>query len=114
MKKLVVVFLVSGLVFGCHKREVEPGCDTLATVTDLTKTTGCGFGFTLANGKVLVAGQHNSKCGHHNDVLANFQWADGLKVKIGYEIEDHLSSACKAGTVVEITCIQIVTTPVKE
>ena len=114
MKKLAIIFLISGLVFGCHKREVEPGCDTSATVTDLTKTTGCGFGFTLANGTVLVAGQHNSKCGHHNDVLANFQLKDGLKVKIGYEVEGHLSNACTAGKVVEITCIQLVTTPVKE
>ena len=108
MKKLIYVTILAGIMLSCHKREIEPGCDTLATVTDLSKTTGCSFGFLLANGTILVSGQHPSKCGHqHHYVLANLPLVEGIKVKIGYEIEQHLTSACKTGTVVEITCIQI-------
>ena len=109
MKKLIYITILAGILLSCHKKRIEPGCDTPATVTDLSKTTGCSFGFILANGTVLVSGQHPSKCGHqqHHDVLANLQLVEGMKVKIGYEIEQHLASACKTGTVVEITCLQI-------
>ena len=105
MKKLLlIVFLATGLI-ACHK-EVEPGCDTLATVTDLSATGGCGFGFTLTDGTVVIAEQHSRKCGHHNNPLQNFPLVDGMQVKIGYEIERHHASPCPIGTVVEITCIQ--------
>jgi hypothetical protein len=118
MKKLMITMLLSGLLFECHRRDIEPNCDTLATVTDLTKLSGCGYGFTLASGKVVIPGKHNHSkpmsgggcsSGPGADLLANFQWADGMKVKIGYEVDDHEVSACNAGTVVAITCIQIVT-----
>ena len=106
MKKLLLFILLTAGWTACHK-EVEPGCDTLATVTDLSATGGCGFGFTLTDGSIVTAEQHTHKCGHHhNDPLANFTLVDGMQVKIGYEIEHHHASSCPTGTVVEITCIE--------
>ena len=101
----MLLTLLTGLWFACHK-EIEPGCDTQAMVTDLSKTGGCGFGFRLTDGTVLTAEQHTTGCGHHQNPLANFQLVDSMKVKIGYELEHHHDSSCKTGTVVEITCIE--------
>ncbi len=106
MKKLLLFILLTAGLTACHK-EVEPGCDTLATVTDLSSTGGCGFGFTLEDGTIVIAEQRKKKCGHqHSDPLSNFTLVDGMKVKIGYEIEHHHSSSCPAGTVVEVNCIE--------
>lgn len=112
MKKVLYLMLLSGIWFSCHK-EVEPGCDTLATVTDLSSVGGCGFGFKLTDGSVVVPDQHTHSCGHKTNPLSNFQLVDGMEVKIGYEIERHHRSPCSAGTVVEITCIEALTIPEK-
>ena len=106
MKKLFTLLLLAGIWSSCHKH-IEPGCTTAAMVVDLSATSGCGFGFQLPDGTMLIAEQHTNNCGHHNDPLLNFQLSDGMKVKIGYEKENHHTTSCNAGAVVEITCIQV-------
>ena len=107
MKRAISFTAMVAILFACHHhRDIEPGCDTAAMVADLSKKGGCGFGFRLADGSLLTPEQHTSGCGHKHNPLLNFQLVDSMKVKIGYEIENHHSSPCGVGTVVEITCIE--------
>ena len=106
MKKLLTLLLLAGIWSSCHKH-IEPGCTVSATVIDFSSSAGCGFGFQTPNGTILIAEQHTNTCGHHNDPLLNFQLYDGMKVKIGYEIENEHTTKCTAGAVVQITCIQV-------
>ncbi|MFM8913289.1 MAG: hypothetical protein ACKOE6_10305, partial [Flammeovirgaceae bacterium] len=94
----------------------EVSCGTLARVRDLRGLDGCGFVFELADGKrvqPLIPERVTpaSGSGTKQDPLANFQWADGKQVKIGYEVAEDQMGICMVGPIVKITCIEEVAAP---
>jgi hypothetical protein len=107
----ITVLLVS---FSCKKENSiakKPKCPTSATVRNLTGLLdGCGFVFELADGTRLepvllyYCGTPPLPKEVTEDPLYNFVFADGKKVKIGYEKMESVS-ICMVGQTVKITCI---------
>ena len=93
----------------CTQAEELPkaNCGTLATVKDLTGLDGCGFVFELENNTRLVPYIPTQNTAT-DQVLKNFTLTNGQRVTIAYRVRPDISSACMAGTIVEITCIETV------
>jgi hypothetical protein len=115
MKRLLFLCIIIFTLSACKKEEVKKsnaGCNTLATVRDLRGLDGCGFVFELADGKRLEP-QILYYCGTPplpkeatENPLTGFDFVEGKKVKIGYEILESQASICMVGDVVKITCLE--------
>jgi hypothetical protein len=111
MSKLAATTFIIGLTLlaGCSYDNVEPSCSIRATVRDLTGFDGCGFVFELEDGTRLEP-VRIGYCGTEpfspptDDPLFNFEFVDGKKVKISYELADAVS-ICMVGPSVKITCL---------
>jgi len=109
MKKVgAFIFLV--LVFmGCNDDQPE-NCSTFATVRDLTGLDGCGWVFELQDGTRLEP-LRIFRCATPpvkemtEDPLNDFEFIDGKKVMIDYDLVENGASICMVGPVVRITCI---------
>lgn len=111
MKKLLFLIL-AGLVFVQCTDDEDSSCSTLATVRDLTGLDGCQFVFELEDGTRLEPIRSTMFCGTPplpkevtEDPLYNFEFVDGKRVKISYNLVGSMS-VCMVGPVVKITCIQ--------
>lgn len=116
MKGLIAsIFLVS--LFQCGETtEVTvcgtAGCNTEATVVDMTGLDGCGIMLQTADGKLLEPERRTyvTVPDPAEDPLYHFNLQVGQKVKISWE-ESLALSACMAGPIVFITCITECETP---
>ena len=109
---LAIFIILLFTLNSCTQAEELPdaNCGTMATVKDLTGLDGCGFVFELEDGTRLdpyIPAQSNSS--GQQSPLQNFTLTDGQRVTIGYQVRNDVGSACMAGTIVEITCINKVT-----
>lgn len=103
MKK-IIVFAMLLAIAGCAKNNVQPECKSRATVKDLSGLDGCGFVFELEDGTRLEPIIRVYVTAPTNDPLYGFEFVDGKKVTIDYEISSG-ASACMAGPIVNITCL---------
>jgi hypothetical protein len=97
------------------RKDTDPvkNCGTPATIRDLSGLDGCGFVLELENGERLEPVTF-FRCGNDPNLFSNnssnFTWKDGLRVTIGYrELKDR-GSICMVGKMVEITCIEVIST----
>lgn len=104
MKRLFTLLLIVFSFVRCDDKN-SSSCATNATVKDLTGLDGCGFVFELEDGSRLEPLILETLVADPNDPLYGFEFADGKRVKITYEELDN-ASACMAGQVVKITCLQ--------
>ncbi len=109
--KLYWFLFVLAFFFNCSTEQVETtGCNTEATVRDLTGLDGCGFVFELNNGirlepvRLMYCGTPPLPKEVTDDPLFNFQFVNGKRVKIQFE-ETEGASICMVGPLVKITCI---------
>jgi hypothetical protein len=123
MKRSVAILSLAFLFTQCNEElenlfSDEPNpescfCSTPATVRDLTGIDACsGFAFELEDGSTLVP-VRTFYCGtppvteELHDPLDGFEFVDGKKVFINYEIMEsgELVDACMAGQRARITCL---------
>jgi hypothetical protein len=110
LRRILIASFFPLLAVSCCTEPIENTCSTPATIKDLTGLDGCGFVFELEDGtrlepyRVLICGTPPLPKEYTEDPLYNFQFADGKKVMIDYEILDN-ASTCMAGKVAKITCI---------
>ena len=106
---LAIGITTLALLVGCSPDGTDPRCSTRATVRDLTGFDGCGFVFELEDGTRLEP-VRNMYCGTEpftppvDDPLYNFEFVDGKKVTIAYELVN-APSICMVGPSVKITCL---------
>lgn len=121
MKNLALVFIIILFFYSCNEEPiVRIKCGTPATVRNLTGLDGCGYVFELANGSFLEPQRAFYFCGTPplpqevtEDPLYNFEFVEGKKVLIGYELTKS-ASICMAGAVVKITCLTEVASTVEK
>lgn len=103
------VFLFVIIVFAQCESDSAEDCSTPATIRDLTGLDGCGWVFELENGTRLEPFWDSGFCGFkedsENDPLADFEFVDGKRVFINYEIVGDRASVCMVGPIAKITCI---------
>lgn len=108
-----VLFCVTLITFSCDDSEIEipRSCDLRATVRDMSSLDGCGFIFELEDGTRLEP-YRLAYCGTPplpkeitEDPLFDFEFIDGKKVRINYELMPEMASACMLGSIVKITCL---------
>jgi len=109
MKRIILASLVVfALITACKDDDVPSSCTTPATVKDYTGLDGCGYVFVLNDGKVLQP-YFSTLCNillpGQKDPFTDFEFKDGKKVIISYEIVEGVASACMAGDLVNITCL---------
>ncbi len=97
-----LLLLGSAALTACWDKEKNedcaPKCDGVpATVRDLTGLDGCGKVLELANGRRLEPSGAE---------WTNFKSANGQRVIVRYEPNNHLGSICMVGQSVTVTCIQ--------
>lgn len=114
MKTLNILFFTLTLIvfYSCrsgetlqNKPEEENGdttatvltCNTRATVKDMTGLDGCGLMFELENGEKIMPENPDSMPGYLRD---------GLKVGISFTYLEDRVSACMAGKIVSIECLE--------
>jgi hypothetical protein len=73
-------------------------CDTKATLEDYTGLDGCGFVVVLEDGAVLEMGAFDEE--------PDFDFEDGMKVRISYEELSGMASICMVGPIVRVTCME--------
>jgi hypothetical protein len=108
----LVLLCVTSILVSCQQEEdAAPICEVSATVRDLRGLDGCGFIFELEDGTRLDP-LRIGFCGTmplgpeiEADPLHTFEFADGKKVKISYDVLADTGSACMVGTSVKITCL---------
>jgi hypothetical protein len=112
MKNFTFLLLAILLLLQCSEEDVQKTCSIPATVRDLTGLDGCGFVFELEDGTRLEPiSSYGLMCGTPplpkeitEDPLFNFNFADGKKVLISYELTAS-GSYCMAGLPAKITCV---------
>ncbi|MGV3641204.1 MAG: hypothetical protein ACO1NZ_11830 [Adhaeribacter sp.] len=95
-----------------RSEDATPACTTLATVKDMRGLDGCGFILVLDNGEklepvrtpVFFCGTGNYANSSKPSPSVWFDFKDGQKVKIAYEVLDR-PSICMMGKPVQLTCI---------
>jgi hypothetical protein len=115
MKRSLSLLFAIAAFAGCSSD--EPGknesgtCSTPAVVKDMTGLDGCGFVFQLQDGSVLEpfivfeCGTPPLPPDPPANPLTGFEFIDGKKVMIDYELVDDAGSICMVGKVARITCI---------
>jgi hypothetical protein len=116
MKKLILLAISTVLFLSCNEGyspSVPCTQSVEATVRDLTGLDGCGFVFELNDGTRLEPHRILLFCGTPplpkevtEDPLYQFEWVDGKRVKIGYDVLTDGVSICMVGPMVKITCIE--------
>ncbi|HEY9046155.1 MAG TPA: hypothetical protein VIN08_09675 [Ohtaekwangia sp.] len=122
MKNTLKILFITAVMLACHDKEeeiVEPGdCSIPATVRNKQGLDGCGYVFELTDGTILEPAPLLF-CGtpplpsKEQYPLIDFQFAEGKKVLLEYEVTD-MPSACMLGKTVNITCIHEVSVSVQE
>jgi hypothetical protein len=114
MKKILFLFTLSLILVRCigdeEPIESECTCSTPATVRDLTGLDGCGFVFELEDGTriepmVVFECGTGLPGGEQTTIARPFEWTDGAKVRIDYELRTDLGSYCMVGQIAKITCM---------
>ena len=116
MRKLFVILLTASLL-SCGDEELviaEMNCQTPATMVDMSGLDGCGYMIRLENDDLLYPIWQWGFCGTPplpegmlEDPLYNFEFRDGLQVRIDYTLPaEEYGNICMAGTPVIITCIE--------
>lgn len=101
------------LLLSCTDEPIQVSpCGTPATVRDLTGLDGCGYGFELEDGTMLLPTWDMLYCGTPplpkevtEDPLYNFQYIDGKKVLIDFTERKDWATNCMSGMPVKITCL---------
>jgi len=117
MKKILPTFGLALIMLACTNEGYNPSVPCTqgveATVRDLTGLDGCGFIFELEDGTRLEPQRIMLFCGTPplpkevtEDPLYQFEWVDGKRVKIGYDVLTEGVSICMVGPMVKITCIE--------
>ena len=117
MKKFLTLGLLFLILLSCTNEGYSPSVPCTqgveATVRDLTGLDGCGFIFELEDGTRLEPKRIMLFCGTPplpkevtEDPLFQFEWIDGKRVKIGYDVLTDAVSICMVGSMVKITCIE--------
>lgn len=109
-----LLFALAALLFACTEEEhITRNCGTQATVRDLTGLDGCWYVFELNDGTRLIPVWDMGYCGTPplpkevtEDPLYNFQFTDGKKVSIGYELRPNIVTDCMDGKPAKITCLE--------
>lgn len=109
MARIVLILFLFSICISCSEDETSD-CSVSATVRDLTGLDGCGFVFELEDGSRLEPIIYYYIQHEPSDPLSNFQFVDGKKVMIDYEVTDR-GSVCMVGQVVRITCLTEVGIP---
>jgi hypothetical protein len=112
MKIFAALLLLMLGLSRCSEEDLRMPCSTQATVRDLTGLDGCGFVFELEDGTRLEpVREYRLYCGTPplpkevtEDPLYNFNFVDGKKVLIAYELKPS-GSYCMAGLPAKITCL---------
>lgn len=114
MKKIALIALAVTFFVACEDSNITPeeklrtDCTIPATVVNLNGLDGCGFVFRLDNGDILVSYSYVSCSAEGEmtivDPLSDFEFVDGKKVLIEYELIE-AASACQAGQLAKFTCI---------
>jgi len=112
------IFLFVITVFAQCESDSPEDCSTPATVRDLTGLDGCGWVFELEDGtrlepfRVFRCGTPPLSKETTEDPLLDFEFVDGKRVFIDYEIVHQnwheradSVSICMVGPMVRITCI---------
>jgi hypothetical protein len=117
MKNLLLFSLLGLALLACDEEKFDGSVPCTqgveATVRDLTGLDGCGFVFELKDGTRLEPYRILLFCGTPplpkevtEDPLYQFEWIDGKRVKIGYDVLTDGVSICMVGPMVKITCIE--------
>lgn len=126
MRSLLILSFLSLALVQCISEDPafellsESGCSTPATVRDLRGLDGCGYVFELGDGTQLEpallfwCGTPPLSEEQLSDPLHNFEWVDGKKVLINYEILDNMGSVCMVGPIAKITCLSEVDSTAEE
>ncbi|HEY0652315.1 MAG TPA: hypothetical protein VGD65_04265 [Chryseosolibacter sp.] len=111
VRLLIVLAVIAVLSCDDGSGDATPVCEVRATVRDMRGLDGCNFVFELEDGTRLdpyVTGY----CGTPplpkeitEDPLYNFEFIDGKKVKISYQVMADMATVCMTGTPVKITCL---------
>ncbi|MBN8576311.1 MAG: hypothetical protein KF775_05990 [Cyclobacteriaceae bacterium] len=113
MRGVALLLLILTMLTACEQEPVQK-CDgaVLATVRDLTGLDGCGYVFELQDGTRLQP-YLLLRCGTPplpkevtENPLFNFEWVEGKRVLITYEVITDMASSCMAGSLVKVTCLQ--------
>jgi hypothetical protein len=101
---LLTIFLMVTL-FSCKTGNQQPTtCNTLATVKDYTGLDGCSLLIQLDDGTLLEP---------QSTKIGDLQLTDGQRITIDYQIIEDAASICMTGDhIVNITCAQIVQSPI--
>src|SRR5688572_6689007 len=114
IRKAFYLLTIVSILFitSCDEEKIDTsGCTNRATVRDLTGLDGCGFVFELQDGtrlepvRMLYCGTPPLPKGITEDPLFKFEFVDGKKVSIGYEVCTDCASICMVGQMVRITCL---------
>jgi hypothetical protein len=114
MLRSTLILFALVVLLSCHEDESTPDCSIPATVRDLAGLDGCGFVFELKDGtRIEPIIRYYGWCGTGmdgiqeapEDPLSNFEFVDGKKVKLEYEIDEDAMSVCMVGPVANITCL---------
>ena len=112
MKNFLALLLMIVTLSQCSEEDIQKTCSTRATVRDLTGLDGCGFVFELEDGtRIEPIKTYALMCGTPplpkevtEDPLFNFNFDEGKKVLISYELVQS-GSYCMAGLPAKITCL---------
>ena len=101
MQKLLITIMMFCLL-GCGGNKGVPNgnstaCSTMGTVKDFTGLDGCKLLIVLENGDKLEPAV----------IKDGITLRDGQSIKFGYKEMKDMMSICMAGTIVEITCAEI-------
>lgn len=111
MRTSIPLLILAAVFFACSEEHITKNCETPATVRDLAGLDGCGYVFELIDGTRLIPAWDVIYCGTPlpkeatEDPLYNFQFADGRKVIIGYELRPNTVTDCMGGKPAKITCL---------
>jgi len=112
-RSIPIAFILFVLLVACKDELNTKNCGVAATTRDLTGADGCWYVFELNDGTRLIPVWDVVYCGTPplpkevtEDPLYNFQFTDGKKVFIGYELRPHHVTGCTGGKSVKITCLE--------
>lgn len=107
-----MAIIATFFIASCDEEKLNTsGCTTTATVRDLTGLDGCGFVFELEDGtrlepiRMFFCGTPPLPKEVTENPLYKFEFVDGKKVAIDYEVCTDCMSVCMVGSIVTITCL---------
>jgi hypothetical protein len=113
MKKIFAVLSCILALASCDNDNApSKSCSTPVTVRNFSGLDGCGYVFELGDGTiiepylVLYCGTPPLPKEITQDALYRFNWVDGKKVFIDFNVIDSLASTCMAGKIAKITCLR--------